>query len=356
MLYHFPKMTSYLVCILFAYITSPVAADLIDLEEGGQDFILETKRISIPGYPHAFNASIVRWHGRLLLSFRIIPDRSSSFTSQLGLVWLDDNFNPMGQAHILNTRDLASRVPSRAEDARLITKGDRLYIVYDDNAEMKISKGGFRMYYGEVLYNGQSFSIHRPICLSEFEGESRAVREKGWVPFIYDDQLLLAYSLLPHFIFYPIPGTSRCETVAISHSSLSWNWGTLRGGTPALQGVAENEEYLSFFHSSKDMESQHSNGKKAAHYFIGAYTFAKDPPFAITRMSPTPIIAKGFYSGQAYKPYWKPIMAVFPCGYVFDERYIWIAYGRQDHEIWIAKLCKKGLLKSLMPVIINKTL
>ena len=31
-----------------------------------------------------------------------------------------------------------------------------------------------------------------------------------------------------------------------------------------------------------------------------------------------------------------------------DEEHVWIVYGRQDHELWVAKLDKKGLLESLV--------
>jgi len=101
------------------------------------------------------------------------------------------------------------------------------------------------------------------------------------------------------------------------------------------------------------MASTHSEGKTIYHYFMGAYTFSNDPPFEITAISPKPIIGKHFYTGIAYKPYWKPIRCVFPCGYISDEEFIWIAYGREDHECWVAKLDKKRLLDSLVPVAVK---
>ena len=41
---------------------------------------------------------------------------------------------------------------------------------------------------------------------------------------------------------------------------------------------------------------------------------------------------------------------VFPAGILIDNDFIWISYGRQDHEIWIAKLDKKALIESLTPL------
>jgi predicted GH43/DUF377 family glycosyl hydrolase len=319
-----------------------------DLELAEQHFILETKKIEIPGYPYAFNPGIIRWQGRLLMSFRIIPDRRESFNSEIGLLFLDENFCPVSEPQLLSFRDEYSIAPCRAEDARLISRGDKLYIVYDDNTELKISKEGFRVYVAEILYTGEHFVVDRIECLKSFENESRQVREKAWVPFEYQENLLLAYSILPHRIFYPrLDGSGICDTIACTESAIDWEWGILRGGTP---GLIEKEGYLAFFHSSTEMATIHSFGEKMTHYFIGAYLFSSDPPFTILKISPEPIIGKNFYHGNRYKPYWKPIRCVFPCGYISDAEYIWIAYGRDDHETWIVKLDKQGLLKSLIPL------
>jgi predicted GH43/DUF377 family glycosyl hydrolase len=318
----------------------------MNLEENLSDFVLETKRIHIPNYPHAFNAAIVKWHDALLMSFRIIPNPKDSFQSRIGLVWLNENFEPIGEPQILNLRKLSS-IPHRTEDARLICLGDRLFMVYQDNTETKISKKGFRMYVAELCYNETTFSVKNPICLSPFEGESPSIREKNWVPFIYEDQLFLAYSLNPHRIFLPRLDTGECQTAFNTSSLIQWNWGILRGGTP---GLIVNDQYLAFFHSSINMITCHSAGKNIDHYFIGTYTFSAQPPFEITQMSPKPIIGQNFYQGESYKPYWKPIQAVFPCGFIFDDQNIWLSYGRQDHEIWVIKMDKQGLLRSLVPL------
>lgn len=338
--------------LLFLFIhSSPFSlliATLINLEEKAQDFVLETKKIEIPGYPHAFNAGIIEWQGSLLMSFRIIPNPLSSFESNIGLVWLDEDFRPIGKPQILNLRE-HSLVPSRAEDARLVTIGKRLYMVYSDNMEPKISKGGFRVYIAELEYERTHFLVKNFECLSYFEGESQQIREKNWVPFEYQKNLLLAYSLTPHQIFRPLlKGTGVCETLFTTQPLIHWEWGDLRGGTPAL--MVDASHYLSFFHSSIYLSTLHSNGKNITHYFIGAYLFSSDPPFTITDVSPEPIIGKSFYQGEIYKPYWKPVRAIFPCGFIMDDHYIWIAYGRQDHEVWIVKLDKQGLLNSLIPV------
>ena len=79
---------------------------------------------------------------------------------------------------------------------------------------------------------------------------------------------------------------------------------------------------------------------------MGAYTFTARPPFAITHISAHPIVAKTFYHVPEY-PTWKPLRVVFPMGCIADENYFWVTYGRQDFEIWVAKIDKKGLYASL---------
>ncbi len=322
---------------------------LLDLEERAQDFILETKKIDIPGYPHAFNPSIVRWKDFYLLSFRIIPDAKNPYVSYIGLILLDGNFSPISDPQIMQTREPNSSVPFRAEDARLIYVGETLYIIYSDNDEPMLSRGGFRVFTGEVTFDGIDFSINRVEKLKTYKGESPELREKNWVPFEYKGHLFLSYSIDPHVIFYPLRNTEMCLTVSTAVSEIQWPFGTLRGGTTALAGLAEGE-YLSFFHSSIPMATLHSNGKCMPHYFMGAYTYSAEPPFNLTRISPEPIIGKQFYKGLEYPRYWGSVRVVFPGGYLFDEEFIWVAYGRQDHEIWIAKLDRKKLLDSLVPI------
>ncbi len=320
-----------------------LAAALMDFEDNLSEFVLETKRIEVPGFPDAFNPSIISWRGYILMSFRFIPDPKYSFTSHLGLIFLDDDFKAMGRPYILHLRDFP---PCRAEDARLIIVGEQLYMVYSDNSEEKISKGGFRMHIAELHFDGEQFSVENIERLSRYEGESREVREKNWVPFVYNGELLLAYSIAPHRIFRPI-ADDFCETLCLTQSSIQWNWGNLRGGT---QAQIVDGQYLAFFHSAKKLESVHSDGKTSMHYFIGAYTFLPCPPFALTQISPHPIVGRNFYHGLSYTPYWGSVNVVFPCGYICDRDHIWLSYGRQDRECWIAKIDKRGLFRSLKSI------
>lgn len=350
------KWISHLSVIFFA---SNLLA-LCDLEERIQPFVLDTKKIVVPGYPHAFNPSIVRWNGSLLMSFRYIAPTAMQarsiaelygYVSRIGLVWLDEEFNPIGEAQLIDVAFPDQPMQGREEDGRLVAAEGRLYLVYSDNKEADFSDAGFRVYMLELFYDGERFITGMHRGLKDFEGENPHRREKNWTPFECDGKLNFAYTINPHMILQPIPGSDSCRTVARTYAELSWAWGDPRGGTPALR-ISESR-YLSFFHSLIPLSTVHSAGADIDHYVMGAYTFSAVPPHQVLEMSPEPIIGKNFYHGIPYKYYWRPVVVVFPCGFIFDKNFFWVFYGRQDHEIWAVKIDKNALLESLEPVHSN---
>lgn len=321
---------------------------LYDLEDMAHECVIAVKQIQLSEYPYAFNPSIVRWKDLLLMSFRIIPDPKYSFNSELGLVCLNEQFEVIRKPQLLAIRDEYAHAPCRAEDGRLIVVGERLFLVYSDNEDIFVSRGGFRLYIGEIRFDGERFTIHNIQRMTSFPGNDIRKREKNWVPFVYDGQLLLSYSLSPHVVLKPQAGIDGAELFSQTADEISWDWGELRGGTPA---VLEGDHYLSFFHSGKYMKTAHSKGQEMLHYFMGAYLFSAEPPFKITHISKEPLVGKEFYHGPLYKPYWHPVVVVFPGGLLSDDDFIGVVYGRQDHELWIVKLDKKKLYSSLIPVV-----
>jgi predicted GH43/DUF377 family glycosyl hydrolase len=320
-------------------------ASLIDLEDRIGDFVVETKKLDIPGFPEAFNPSIIRWRGKLLLSFRFYHPETRS-TNPIGLVHLDDEFRPIGSPQVLEIPFKDPYSIDRRQDPRLIAAGEHLFLVYNNMLEPPVKPEIRRMVIAELFFDGALFFGGHPDCFIHFDDESPERTEKNWVPFVHDGALLLARTINPHCILHPLLGRDCCETLYSTRFSIPWKWGVPRGGTPAL---LVDGEYLAFFHSSTNLRTVHSDGKLMQHYFMGAYTFSGSPPFKMTRISQEPIVGINFYHGLEYQT-WKPLRVVFPAGYVFDDEFIWVAYGRQDHEVWIVKLDRKKLLDSLVPV------
>lgn len=351
-----------LVCLFLSVVALSCFCELLDLEAEIDPFVVETRQLAIPGYPDAFNPSLIKWKDSLLMSFRTgassepasdlllmsfrFRDPKTASTNDIGLVFLDNDFNVIGTPQIL---DLPLPFPTlglRQQDPRLVQVGEHLYMVYSNMILGACVPEIRRIFVVELFYDGKEFRVGWPDCLLDFERAEESRWQKNWVPFDYHGELLLAYSLSPLRVLHPLLGTSYCEEVSTTYPLVDWDWGVLRGGTPA---VLEGGEYLSFFHSSKEVATVQSNGKKIQHYVMGAYTFSADPPFTLTRMSPKPIVGKRFYNGPAHVT-WKPLRVVFPGGLIVGEEYVWVAYGRQDHEIWVAKMEKRALLDSLVPV------
>lgn len=305
----------------------------IDLEEMSQEYVLEVKQLHIPGHPMACNASIVRWHDRLILSFDAYSAGKEDQPDLMGLAILDEDFNIMGSPQILD-------IPKNLwQDARLVVLHDALYLVFNG----AVNGGVRRTFIAQAHFNGTEFTLEEPQALLHFPGENPNQWERNWIPFVYNNSLLLANYLSPHRILRPLLGSQECEEVASSNFSSSWAWGTPKTGTTAQ---LDGEHYLAFFHSIKVMSSIHSDVTPIQHYFMGAYTFEDRPPFRITGISKEPIVGKHFYHGPEYAMC-KPCRVVFPCGFIMNERFIWVVFGRQDHEIWMAKLEKKRLYDNM---------
>jgi predicted GH43/DUF377 family glycosyl hydrolase len=116
----------------------------------------------------------------------------------------------------------------------------------------------------------------------------------------------------------------------------------VRGGTPAL---LVDGEYLAFSHSVMRVKSNASKGILRKHYFIGAYTFSKDPPFHLLTASTDPIVGKEFYTQKKQRMH-----VIFPGGFVDDGPYLYVVYGKDDKEMWVATIDKEQLKASMKPI------
>lgn len=328
-----------LACLCFGKL---FAASMMDLEANSQDFVLEVKKLEIPGYPEAFNPSIVRWNGGILMSFRVWnPD--SGIPNQVGTVWLDEDMNVKSQPSLIDLKTQFRGEPNYVQDPRLVVVGDRLLMVYNNLIPLE-TRENRRMHVAELEDVVTRFTIERSESILNYPDAKDSLNEKNWVPFDWKGDLLLGYSIVPHRILRPVQGTNTGEWVSEVKSKIKWNWGILRGGTPALK---IGNKYLSFFHSWKHFSTIHSDGEFIPHCFIGAYTFSADPPFEIEQISPNYITGKSFYDGPPYVN-WRPLRVFYPCGYIIDGDYIWLSCGKQDHEAWVVKIDKHKLLNSLV--------
>jgi len=320
------------------------AASPLDLSLYDTGIVRRVQKVEINRFPSAYNPSICRFQNSYLMTFRVIPNSRLLYHSLIGLLLLDEKFQPISEPVILDTRAHNFWTISQSEDARLIEHQGRVFLVYNDNEDkITVSQKQRRdMFLAELIFEEGEFRLLPPKKLLHHDHVETRMWEKNWTPFFWRGLLLMIYSIDPHEIIYPCLSEGVARTVYLSNAINPWPWGMMRGGTPA---EIVDGEFLTFFHSSTDVRSQASGKKSLWHYFMGAYTFSPDPPFRITRQSPIPISHPDFYTHTDARK-----RVVYPGGFVVNGDEIVLAYGKDDREVWLAFIDKQALLDSLESV------
>ena len=117
--------------------------------------------------------------------------------------------------------------------------------------------------------------------------------------------------------------------------------------------------YLLFFHSSRDPPE---TGDVLKTYYMGALTFSSKPPFSIMSITTVPITHDIMYKGSWSDlplSYYSIDYIVFPMGYILINKQssssssssiIYLFYGRQDKQGWVARIDLANLLSSMKPL------
>lgn len=310
-----------------------------------QKLVRSTKQIILPAYPDAFNPSLAKIDAGYILIFRYCPNQYwDPWVNYIGAVLLNDFFDPISEPELLSTGLNCPCIKSQAEDARIFSFQERLYLIYNDN--VAINRPWFRdrrdIFIAEIRYTDGHFSLVNPIKMFYQNHYYSQYWQKNWTPFVSSDKLLLSYSINPHEICFPNLHDGACYFCYETTAKIDWNLGILRGSSPA---ILVDGEYFSFFHSGHQITTSVSEGKPFWHYFMGAYTFSAEPPFEITRISPQPIVGEGFYTLSHHEK-----KVILPGGFVIRGSSIFVAYGRNDEEMWIAEIDKQALFQSLVRV------
>jgi predicted GH43/DUF377 family glycosyl hydrolase len=320
------------------------AEDFLEKLARENTIVLSTKKILLENYPDAFNPSIIQFGDGFLLTFRYVPDPFDfPWLSYIGIVLLNNDFDLISEPELLNTRNSYSKTDSQSEDARIFTHRGRIFVTYNDNIDNYHADSNEKreIFIAELLYDIDHFYLSKPLKLLH-EAYSFRLQEKNWMPFEWDKKLLFIYTIDPHAVLFTNFYNGACYTYHETSSMIDWAFGPLRGGTPPL---LVDGEYLSFFHSPKMVSSNSSWDLPLWHYFMGAYTFSAEPPFHLKKISPMPIVSDDFYTQSNAEK-----RVIFPGGCVILDSKIYVAYGKDDCEIWIATLDKKALMDSLVSV------
>ena len=308
--------------------------------------VINSVRIPLNDFPKAHNPSLIKIDQGLLLVFRYLPDNKKLNISRIGVMILDEHFNRISKPHLLDTR-LIGTSPSQSEDARVFAVNGELYLIFTDNLDVSSPSNQQRrdMYMCKLHYVDGEFFAGLPTRLYHETEYQKFKWQKNWVGFDWCGELMLIYAPHPHEILYPDLHTGECYSIYKTCPKINWEWGTMRGGTAPIM---MDGEYLAFFHSAIMTSSLASQGKKMWHYYMGAYTFSADPPFAMTSISPAPIVGDNFYTQSKFEK-----RVVFPGGVVDCGEHLLVAYGKDDSEVWITKISKDALKASMVPVVLE---
>lgn len=316
--------------------TVPILIESPNQQVVPDEFIEKIYTIDL-GLQFAYNAGFIEYEDGYLMAFRFdtlkmpVAQNLKDFHNHIGLVQLDANFTPIKKWNFCKI------LGNHAYDPRLIRVGSTIYILYTSSAPKDphpwISSG---------------------ICIAEVQkiadelctGFPKPLRvpfqrtwEKNWVPFTYQNKLVLSYSINPHVTVIPNLQSGFCSPLSTANSSLIWDYGPIRGGTPA---ILVDGEYLAFFHSPT-----HEPNRGNHTYHVGAYTFLPDPPFTLTRISSHPFYHPDFYSVDSPV---NPSHIIFPSGIVMKGNKILVSYGEKDACIKVMEIDKEKLFKSLISI------
>ncbi|MEL7430906.1 MAG: hypothetical protein AAGI90_00035 [Chlamydiota bacterium] len=339
------QLSSFLAfCLLFSATLGSIQGRAVN-QAISQDLILDTKQVMIEEYSGAYNPSILPIENGFLLSFRYLPDfEKNPYFCYIGVVELDQNFHPTSSPQLINTRTPKQQVQSQAEDARLFSYQDKIYLIYNDNTKIVHPTDEHRrdMFLAELKKNDDGYFVDSSIKLISREHYETQKWQKNWSPFVWQEQLFISYTLDPHEVLQIDLETGECVPCFWTPTEMFWDYGRIRGSSiPCLMG----DEYFAFFHSGRVMISDASSGELLWHYFAGAYTFSDQPPFEITRVSKYPILGDKLYTNSGTEK-----RVIFPGGFVVDDDCVYLSYGKDDGEIWIATLSLEVLLHSLVKV------
>lgn len=300
--------------------------------------IVHTKQIKIPGYPRAYNPSLIPYKGGYLLTFRIrngcpekFKNRLRTDVSFIGIARLDENFKVAKKTvQLLNIVSHSPGFSLTAEDGRLLNVGHRIFIFFND-VPLVQANGYFSMYFGELIDEQGVFILKEPAKQLYYPHAIRI--EKNWSPFSSGERVYVIYSDQPRVILEVDLNTGYCEEVTRTNVDWKWNLGVIRGGTPAY---LVNNTFLTFFHSSFPVKIS-----KGRAYVMGAYTFDKDPPFSVRTMTLRPLGDLTDYT-EDNSP-----KVVFPGGMVVEDHLIHVAWGKADSQIFITSYDKNKLLANM---------
>ncbi len=280
-----------------------------------------------------FNPSIVEHQGNRLLAVR------SSFGTP----------KPLGQNTIvffrLDGKRPTARVPiefiktygnEHWEDPRLAVLSNRLFL---SCCNFRVPQD-IRMYRAHQILVDMANS-HHPAVAHVVYGRNaddmakNTGNEKNWTWFDHRNGWHLIYESWPHHVVQTNGGAPMFKFES-NPGECPWLYGTMRGGSPA---VPMDDLFWCFFHSSLDFKPPLPRRR----YFMGAYAFEPNPPFAIKKITTEPLLIGSEEDGGT-------LPVIFPGGATFvDDKWL-VVFGVNDQRTAWLEIPKADLYERMIDV------
>lgn len=263
-----------------------------------------------------YNASIV--------GDRLFYRSETAFVSSIGACRLADG-QPIGESTRIELPRFAPDGADSYEDPRAIECAGETWLSYVHFMRRSISIQFARLD-DELLVAEHIVPSHG----GNFAGKV----QKNWAPFEHEGEL--------HFIYLSAPEHEvvrlRDERLVARTPGVTWAHGTVRGGTPP---ILVGDRYLTFFHS----RGNRVPGDRWR-YYMGAYTFAAEPPFAPIAMTPKPLLV-----GSGRDPQLERLpLVVFPNGAVRLMGGWRVSLGVNDVGIALLSISDEALAAQMRPL------
>lgn len=274
-------------------------------------------QIIIGGGGTCYNGCIEKLQGGFIMFYR----RNLSPVNRAGIdiieyVFLDNDFGIMSTPRAL---DLGGHY---FEDPRIIICQNRIFLFVGGPDLDPTDWRSRRIYIAELLIIGSSVSVkHPPVQLEPPFGN--AACEKNWVPFIYQGEVYLVYSITPHIVMKLDLSDYSFSKYYVSNKGFKFPGGSVSCGTPPKKTPYG---FLTFFHSveypfqylSLSANVQERQKSHTRHYSMGAYFFSTTPPFEISHVIGSSLSYDGCMQ-SVNKRVTREDRVMFPAGMVIDN-------------------------------------
>jgi FkbM family methyltransferase len=180
---------------------------------------------------------------------------------------------------------------------------------------------------GEQWVSKNIFSLpKRPVRDSQ-SADSEANWEKNWIPFVIDAThvgLIYAHEPFDVITLEAKPGETPKMLEVLRSPGLTWEDGTIRGGTPPVR--YDDDHLITFFHSSQKIGSR-------ALYSVGACVFLAKPPYTPVLQTAQPLLVAPYKHGAQRFGWRFAGSVIFPMGAERTKDGYLLLCGIDDGEV-----------------------